>query len=207
MLLASVVLLQADAYSGTSAPTRVKPSVSLLREDGTQIFQDADLVFRRGRDVMSDIVLANGNASQYSHIGLLMHVDGRAFVIHAMPDEGDSANGVVLESLESFSNSSNAASLAVYRVEGLNKEERKLITAFAMHQLGKGFDDEFRMSDDTKFYCTELVLKSFAAANRTLVDDKAYVGVTLLPERVVPPDYVRQFSIVPIDTITVVADE
>lgn len=163
--------------------------------------RDGDIVFRRGRDLMSQAVLSQGNSTHYSHVGLLLKSQDGLWVIHAFPQEGTHPSGVLKERLEDFSVADNAAEIAVYRVNALSEEERQHIRRYALNQLGKPFDGGFRMQGDARFYCTKLVIFAYQAAGITLVDHRAEIQVAMLEDPVIPPDHLRQFALISLSHI------
>src|SRR5262249_7871081 len=79
---------------------------------------DGDLVFRRGRDLMSRLVLSQTDVARFSHVGLIAIKDGVLFVVHAIPRDGASAGGVLWEPLTEFASIANAAEVGIYRANG-----------------------------------------------------------------------------------------
>jgi uncharacterized protein YycO len=181
------------AVSGRGALPRLALDVPALR--------DGDIVLRRGLDMMSRLVLTQGDAARFSHVGLIVMRRDIPYVIHAMPEEGGHRGGAVLESFRSFIAPSEASEVAVYRRIGLSKAQRAAIKQSAFSQLGLPFDDRFQLSDTQKVYCTELVMRAYADAGLVLVDARAKIQVPLLPEAVVPPDHLRRFPAVPLRVI------
>jgi len=153
---------------------------------------DGDLVFRRGHDMVTRLVLTQGEAPRFSHVGIIVLEHGRADVVHAMPSEDGHAGGVVREPLATFASSANATDAAVYRVSHLDSRARARLQAYALAHLGTPFDNAFRLSDSTSVYCTEFALRAVAAAGVTWIADVPRVHVVVLPEPVIPPDYLRR---------------
>lgn len=153
---------------------------------------DGDLVFRRGHDAIARLVLTQGDAPRFSHVGIVVLTDGRAEVLHAMPGEDGHVGGVVREPLAMFANSANAADAAVYRVRALDAIARARVRAFALAQLGTPFDADFRLSDSTRVYCTEFALRALTAAGVPWVASVPTTRVFVLTEPVVPPDFLRR---------------
>ncbi len=151
---------------------------------------EGDLVFRRGRDLMSRVVLSQGQDSRYSHVGMIVREERRLYVIHAMPDEGGVPGGVRQQALEDFIAPEVAADAVVYRMQGLTAARRTQVRDYLLSRLGTPFDDDFRLGDDSRLYCTELAIKALWAAG--LEPAFATHQAFLLAEAVVPPDYLRQ---------------
>lgn len=191
--LAVALTVGALSYVAHGAPDgqdvlRVQGAIQVPLAD----LKDGDLIFRTGRDLMARVVLAQGDEARYSHVGIVTMQGRDAFVVHAMPDEDARPGGVRKEHLAEFYAPSKASAVAVYRVEGLSEAERHAIADHALGQIGKPFDDNFRYSDDSSLYCTELVLKSLAAGKADLAPATETVQVLTIDESVYPPDALRR---------------
>jgi hypothetical protein len=189
--LASVValLLVGDQPSALPSTSLVSPANRRWQEHVD--LSDGDLFFRTGRDLMSRLVLSQGQTPRFSHVGLTVKIGPEVFVIHAVPRDGHSNGGVLLEPLARFASVANAADVGVYRIRGITNDARARIREYVLRQVGKPFDDAFSLSDDRRMYCTELVLKALAAGGIDLAATVPYIRVMLLTEPVVPPDSLR----------------
>lgn len=163
--------------------------------------QDGDIIFRRGLDMMSRLVMTQGDAVRFSHVGVVVMRHNKPYVIHAMPAEGERAGGAILEPLATFMSASQAADVAVYRDTALNAPQRGAIRQSAFAQLGLPFDERFQLSDTKKVYCSALVLRAYTDAGIKLVDERAKIQVPLLSEHVVPPDHIRRFPAVTLSLV------
>lgn len=148
--------------------------------------QDGDLVFRRGRDLMSSLVLQQGHASRFSHVGMVVRDGAQVRIIHAMPDEPGRAGGVRQESLAAFLAAPVASDAASYRLPGV---DRTGLRQWLHQQLGKPFDSRFVLSDAGALYCSELVLRALDAGGQP--HRVAVVAAPLIQEPVVTPDALR----------------
>lgn len=75
-----------------------------------------DILFRRGRSLISRAVLAADGHGEYSHVGLVALVADRPWVLHATPpEEPNIAGGVIAEPLALFLAPDRASAAAVYR--------------------------------------------------------------------------------------------
>lgn len=168
---------------------RVAPSAAMdVRISYPESLQDGDLIFRRGRDVLSALVLAQSQGSSYSHVGMLVRTEGAWSVLHSTPATPGEKGGVHMEPLDSFASPAIAAKAAFFRVEGLTSGMRSKAREYLMRQVDKPFDYRFEYSDDSSHYCTELVLKALRYAGIGLVSSKDHVQVITLSEAVIPPD-------------------
>ena len=148
--------------------------------------QDGDLVFRRGRDLMSSLVLRQGQASRFSHVGMVRRLEGQVTIVHAMPDEPGSPGGVRQELLADFLAPAVASDAASYRLPGL---DRSATRDWLDAQRGKPFDMRFALSDARALYCSELVVRALDIGG--LPQTLATVSAPLLDEPVVTPDALR----------------
>jgi Permuted papain-like amidase enzyme, YaeF/YiiX, C92 family len=183
------------SYSGPSArPQSVQLNQRL--EQLTRVpLANGDLIFRRGNSLVSQMVLAQTAGAHYSHVGILVIQGTEQLVVHAIPNDSAPVGGVVIEPLHHFLTPENAADFAIYRDTRLTDAQRHRIRDFATRQIGKPFDDQFRMSDDRRMYCTKLALKAYAAAGEDLLRAVTYDHLPLLAEPVVPPDNLRRLPL------------
>jgi hypothetical protein len=189
-----VVALVGDTGGGL-LPTGLVPATSARWQEGLDL-ADGDLVFRTGRELMSRLILSQGDTPRFSHVGLIVRIGGSAFVVHAVPPEGTAVSGVVLEPLARFASSSVARDFGAYRISGVTAAARARMRDYALRQIGKPFDDAFALSDDRRMYCTELVLKAIAAGGVEIAPTVPSIRVMLLAEPVVPPDHLRRSPLI-----------
>lgn len=146
---------------------------------------DGDLVFRRGRDIAADAVLAQREHSHFSHVGMLVNTANGWQVIHATPPEHGQPGGVQAEPLEQFLADHQAAAAGFYRVDSLDRAKAR---EYLFAHLGRRFDVRFRYSDDTDYYCSELVLKALKNGGVDLAPGLTRTHALLLAEPVIVPD-------------------
>lgn len=192
ILLLLVVFTFEGIHRGAGAHSPTLTGESLRWEEVSGSLSDGDLAFRTGRDMMSRLVLSQGDSSRFSHVGILLKQESDLAVIHALPRDGRFQGGVVIEPLRVFAASDNASDIGFYRVKGINTDARNSVREYVLRQIGKPFDYDFLMSEDEKIYCTELVLKAFAAAGIGIAKSMPNVQVMLIKEPVNPPDYLRR---------------
>lgn len=153
--------------------------------------RDGDLIFRRGRDVTAEAVAVGSGNARFSHVGLLVRLQGAPWVVHAAPAEGGDPDGVQVQPLAAFADPRVASDVAVYRL-ALTPAQRERVRAYALARRGVRFDGALRYSTDDALYCTELVLKALAAAG---VDARARLprqAVLWLREPVYSPEALRR---------------
>ncbi|MBB3226140.1 cell wall-associated NlpC family hydrolase [Luteibacter sp. Sphag1AF] len=117
--------------------------------------QAGDLIFREGREPVSDAVRAV-DMGGYSHVGMLLGSPGHWQVVHAVPaEQPDRIDGVVDDSLDDFLLHARARRVAVVRVEATPSQR---LEAVAHAQARRG--TPFRVTADGT-YCTELVWRAY----------------------------------------------
>ena len=167
-------------------------SISMLPKDVN--LRNGDLVFRRGGSVMSLCVRVADQKGFYTHVGLVVEVDGELMALHSVPDEAPEGDfdRVKLESLDDFFEENKALNGAVYRTI-LSKHQLSDVTSTALifHQNKVPFDNDYNLEDSTKIYCTELLVRSFdrvgydiTAGNFTDMDMIMFSGKHILPSDV-----------------------
>jgi hypothetical protein len=191
--LLSAGLLSFDLRaSAVVAPQAARPPVSAPPPS----LLDGDLVFRRGRDVVANIVLAQTERSRFSHVGVVIRQDGQWFVAHAMPaDDGDmhaGHDGVRIEPLAQFNATDAAEAVGYFRIDALTPTQRQQVSRYVQAQRGKPFDYRFSHADDSAFYCTELALKALSHAGLALDETLERVQVVTLDEGAIAPDALRR---------------
>jgi|GEM_PF-3096804 len=179
---------EVDAYGDFSTEE------SIRWEEIAGNLSDGDLVFRTGRDIMSRLVLSQGDSSRFSHVGIILKQESGPVVVHALPQNGTSPGGVLTEPLRVFAASDNASDIGFYRIKDIDANARNSIREYVMRQIGKPFDNDFLLSEDEKMYCTELVLKALSAAGISVATFMPHIQVMLITEPVEPPDYLRRLS-------------
>lgn len=198
----AIALISASACLPINGSSTVQSHGALHRSTfHAPVLRDGDIVLRRGLDLMSRLVLTQGDAARFSHVGLVVLQRNIPYVIHAMPEENRQRGGAILEPFAQFVSPSEAADVAIYRSEGLNEAQRAAVRQAAFAQLGLPFDESFQLSNTMKVYCTGLVLRAYAGAGLELVNARAKIQVPLLPELVVPPDHIRRYPALPLNLI------
>lgn len=161
-----------------------------LAADALDRVADGDLIFRRGTDTSSAIVVsASSRGAQYSHVGVMIRQPTGLYVVHAMPAEGKKTGGVLMERLEDFIADDVSRFAAIIPVKG-TEAERKTVTRYLTSLIGKPFDDAMAMSTEDAFYCTELPVKGWLRAGRPLaVEGTRYM---MMPEPIITPESLYQ---------------
>lgn len=157
-------------------------SQDLLPEHVVQSLASGDVIFRRGRDVVSRLVLTADGHSDFSHVGVIVRDRWQINVAHAIPAESkNELDAVKMESLDSFLRHEKASVAAVYRVrehESIRASVIRYVTEAVRNQVL--FDADFDLGDSSRLYCTELVWQAYRSAGLDLLDGKFdYISVPL----------------------------
>lgn len=179
------------AYRDNAYPI-VSEKIKPLLEIRTEGLADGDIIFRTGRDLVSSLVLTQGDAAQFSHVGVILKQEGQVSVVHSLPEDANSASGVQIETLTAFTSFDSTSDVAVYRLKGIDSKVRSKVTEYILQQVGKPFDADFLLSTDDRMYCTELVVKAFSIAGVELTANVKSIKIMLIDELVIPPDHLRQ---------------
>lgn len=138
-------------------------------------WRSGDMIFRTGTETVSNIVIA-ADQGIYSHVGMLVLVDGAWKVIHATPEEiPGRGNKVVLDALDFFISSERALQYRIFRVESTNEQQQKAVE-WVERQLGQ----PFTLLDPNGVYCTTLVWKAWLHAGVDLKVEFTLVEVPLM---------------------------
>jgi hypothetical protein len=168
-MLVSLLLGLSEAYPSTVS----KAPAPLVYSEAD--FRSGDILFRRGRSLLSRAVLSADGAIPYSHVGIVKREAGRVLVIHVEPADQFGGEGfVVAEPLAAFLAADKAASAAIYRprkeISAVAAAAVEKASAFAARRVP--FDGGFDLATENQLYCTELVWRSYLLAGTDLVDGK-----------------------------------
>lgn len=150
-----------------------------------------DLAFRRGRGVVSDVVVSADHCGNYSHVGIVVERDHKLYVIHEVPYEGrkQAEDKIYCQSLDLFFAEDRAKTGAIYRA-GIDTTERLKIAEYLDRQLTleTPFDHDYNLDDSTKLYCTELVWRAYnsigidlSGGRRTTINLPGFGNEMILP--------------------------
>lgn len=152
----------------------------------------ADIVFRCGRGVLTQAVLAADSRPTYSHVGVVVMRPSGPFVVHAVPDEPPGDPGSVrADTLEAFTAPDRAQRLGLYRARRLPPDAPRRLTAMAESAAARrlAFDADFDLASVDRVYCTELVWRLFrdAAGLDLLSGPPPLISFALQRRRVITP--------------------
>ena len=121
-----------------------------------------DVIFRRGRSVVSEIVLTADRQGSFSHVGMVLVEAGIPWVVHATPDEPvDTQGAVVREHLNQFLSADRASATAVYRASDPVRADHAAAVAADYARRRLPFDAAFDLLTSDNLYCTELVWRAY----------------------------------------------
>jgi hypothetical protein len=123
----------------------------------------ADLVFRTGTGVYSQMLNMQQDTVHYSHIGLLVDLDSAWYVVHAVPKELDGPNDferVKLEKLEDFLSKKRCLHASLVHTP-VPRSDRIVAKALRYARDSVRFDNNFDLNDTTELYCTEMIWRLF----------------------------------------------
>lgn len=166
LALVAVTLVMASPH----APLSATSNDSVTRAS-TLALEPGDVIFRRGVGPVSAAILAAGERSDYSHVGVVVVHGGRVSVVHAVPAEAPGEfDAAKIEPLSTFLQPSRASRFVIYRLDGGRIDHAKwratqaAAAAEVMARLAVPFDYDFDLSTPGALYCTELVLRAYARA-------------------------------------------
>lgn len=138
-------------------------------------YQDGDLILRRGEGIFSDIArLFYSTDKRFSHVGIMITIQHRPYVIHSIQEESKGYNGVVIEALQHYLK--DIRDWSVYRLE-LPREQRSRMAIIALDyaQQKIPFDPYFDLSTQNTLYCTELI---WQVANKAAQPNPVFTSTT-----------------------------
>lgn len=137
------------------------------------LIKSGDIIFRRGIGLASDLILSADNTCPYSHVGIIEKTNDGIFVIHSSPaDEYKSTNTISKEPLKLFLSKETATDFTVLRIKQKLNLQKVIRFADSIFNNALEFDDDFDLINSDKFYCTELVYKSYLYAGFDLTNGK-----------------------------------
>jgi hypothetical protein len=158
-------------------------------------FASGDIIFRRGRSLVSRVVLSVDGGSEYSHVGLISVIDGQVWVLHAVPsEEPEQRGGVIAEPLSVFLSPDKATAAGLYRPReaGAAIAEK---AAWRFVHAHIPFDSGFDLSTPNELYCTEMVWRAYREAGIDLAPpDPDRKEKYLLPSRLLRSPHLKRIQ-------------
>ncbi|MHC1738658.1 MAG: YiiX/YebB-like N1pC/P60 family cysteine hydrolase [Ignavibacteriaceae bacterium] len=171
ILIFSLVLTFPFFFQIKEVNSRPLPSISIHKF----LLQDGDIIFRKGRSLISRIVLLTDTNSPYSHTGIIRITGDSVFVIHSVPAEESFERDLVkMDPIEVFCRIDRCSEISVCRLKPGFSDNIPGISEFAFEKFIQktGFDDSFDLNTNEKLYCTELVWKAYLNIGIDLVENK-----------------------------------
>ena len=172
--LAAKFLLLLYIINFTIFPPQARSRGLTLKYDAS-VLQTGDIIFRRGRSLVSQLVLSADGRSNYSHVGMIKMIEGRPFVAHVTTDDPPGSPDIArIEPLDRFLSDDRAVSAAVYRIKDSARPVagRAVDIALSFVEERVPFDGEMDLRTTDKLYCTEMVWRAFREAGLDLVNGK-----------------------------------
>lgn len=120
--------------------------------------RDGDLVFRYGNGFWSPYFRdASTLHKRFSHAGVIVLRNGLPWVVHSDAHGMTGIGNVHLVRLDDFL--SGSSDYAFYRLDAPGNVRLRIAEA-ASSYIGRPFDTEFDTDDDSKLYCSELVMRA-----------------------------------------------
>jgi len=141
------------------------------------LVKDGDIVLRSGTDRMSELFKKfNTIDPSYSHAGIVMIENGYPMVYNMNATKEHPHLPIRRDSIQNFVGPFDNTAYAVYRV-GLTVQEKKELKNLLVEYYNNAlpFDANFDLKNDSAFYGTELVYKSFI----TIKEDEDFFPTTL----------------------------
>ena len=156
-------------------------------------FHSSDVAFRLGRTIESRAIAADGG---YSHVGIIIRKDSTLKVAHIEPSR-NGGERTKYESLEQFFHPDNASSGAVMRIENLNSTQLAVVENYLFSCKNISFDHDYKLSDTTQMYCTELVYRAFLEIGIEITNVRHHVPLAH-EEVILPTDIFKSDKLVEI---------
>ena len=192
------VLIFAVISSCGTTPSAPPPRCAKTIYPPIDSLHSADLVFRLGRTLQSEAIAAGADhTARYSHVGIIIHQANNLSVVHIEPCR-DGDERVKCETLEDFFAYDKAMSGAIVRIKNLTAEQRNQIQQAVLSAATSpiSFDHDYRLSDTTRMYCTELTEWAYSKADITLSEGRCH-RLPLASEPVIlPQDILKRADVV-----------
>ena len=163
-LLFLLTLLLMQACSGGE---NGRQGIATIFPDTCEL-QVGDVVFRQGVSLESEVVmLAQGREGMYSHCGIVVDSACVKMIVHAVPDEPDfegDVNRVKMDRPDRFYMTTRASRGEVMRCDNPAVAQAAAAQAKRYYKAHMLFNDDYDDADTTRLYCTQLVLRAYAAA-------------------------------------------
>lgn len=205
MMVGSVIALAFFAFIFHQSATR--PGVASEINIDTVLLagiyaeaQDGDIIFRKGRSLISSIVMLNDKETEYSHVGICCKTDNEMFVIHAVPGEPDEQGNekIRCDKLSEFLTPDKASIFAFYRLtcDTSGIAAASAANAMAYYRAGLPFDKALNFRNDDKLYCTELVWKAYLKSGVNITGNQfKKLNLNILTDSLILPGHIQNSAL------------
>ena len=183
-----ILLLITSCCSGGNDYAATPPEIPISN------LRSGDIAFRLGRTLESRVIATEGG---YSHVGIVIRHDSTLQIAHIEPSRGGSEL-TKYESLEQFFHPQNATSGAVMRIEGLGSEQQASVENYLFACKNITFDHDYKLSDTTQMYCTELAFRAFSEIGIDITNGIRHRVPLAQEEVILPTDIFRNDRLVEI---------
>lgn len=205
MMVGSVIALAFFAFIFHQSATRptaaseTKIDPVLLAGINSEI-KDGDIIFRKGRSLISSIVMLNDQETEYSHVGICCKTDNEMFVIHAVPGEPDEQGNekIRCDKLSEFLTPDKASIFAFYRLtcDTSGIAAASAANALAYYRAGLPFDKALNFRNDDKLYCTELVWKAYLKSGVNITGNQfKKLNLNILTDSIILPGHIQNSAL------------
>jgi Permuted papain-like amidase enzyme, YaeF/YiiX, C92 family len=149
--------------------------------------QEGDLIFQRGDDLVSKLILSMAANSRFSHVGIFITTGDEEYIIDSIPNRGVRAQ-VVADFLDESDQN------IVFRPKGINSVAIAKIREYVHKQIGKPFDNDLKISDESAIYCTELIFNAFRYGDLPSLEKIQLIEVNVFTERILLPDSLSRWE-------------
>lgn len=156
-------------------PIKTTPHSTVVID--TTDLRNGDLLLRNGNGGESRLVTSISNGD-YSHIAFAYKDTDGWKAVHAVPGETENISDtdyLKTEPIETFYKYERANRGAIARVDCPDSIAEKAL-AFALDKVNRkfAFDHEYRLSDTTEYYCTELIFQAYMTVGINLADERRH---------------------------------
>jgi hypothetical protein len=194
-VLLLLAALQACSSAGEKKAVPPGPDLSQLAQhyrlirQAEPLLRSGDLVLRTGNDFISlSLRLFSLKDQTYSHCGLALVENGKAYVYHAIGGEDDPGRPLQKDTFEAFCDPRNNLGFGIFRYDLPPEAHQQLMQAASQYyRRHTPFDMQFRLAGDDSLYCSEFVYNCLLKAT----GDSSYIPLT----------HIRDFVFVAVDNL------
>jgi hypothetical protein len=199
LALASLAFIFHQGATRPTAASETNIDPVLLAGINSEI-KDGDIIFRKGRSLVSSIVMLNDKETDYSHVGICCKTDNEMFVIHAVPGEPDEQGNekIRCDKLSEFLTPDKASIFAFYRLTCDTSGIAAASAANAMeyYRAGLPFDKALNFRNDDKLYCTELVWKAYLKSGINITGNQfKKLNLNILTDSIILPGHIQNSAL------------